>query len=186
MNKALDLYKDDERVIAICGYNFPIDMGDYEKTTYLTPYYTAWGVGLWKDKRIVKNIDSIKTLLDNKWGVFRLLFHKPFYLYKILQMLENGKILGDYFHVAYCMINGNFNLLPKTSLVRNIGQDGTGLHSTSQYSDVYTNQIIDKANVFNISNVEVEEIKAFKNISNMSFYRWLILIQKLFKYYIGL
>jgi len=186
MNKALELYMDDERVIAICGYNFPIDMGDYDKTTYLTPYYTAWGVGIWKDKRIAKDIDGIKKLLNNKRGVLHLLYHKPFYLYKILQMLENGKILGDYFHVAYCMINGNFNLLPKTSLVRNIGQDGTGLHSTSQYRDVYTNQIIDNATEFNISNVEVEEINAFRIISSISFYRWLILLKKLVKYYLGL
>ena len=186
MNKALELYKEDKRVVAICGYNFPIGMGDYDKTTFLTPYYTAWGVGIWRDKKIEKNSDSIKILLDNKRGVFHLLFHKPFYLYKILQMLENNIILGDYFHVAYCMINGKYNLLPKISLVRNIGQDGTGLHSTSQYRDVYANQIIDKANEFNMSNIEVEEIKAFNNISNISFYRWLILLQKLIKYYLGL
>lgn len=188
VNKALEIYENDNSVETICGYNFPIDMGNFKESTYLSHYYSAWGIGIWKNKREDCSIEGIKKMLRNRKGVLRVLFHKPFFLYQLFEMLETGKIVGDYYHMAYCMINDKYNLLPKISLVRNIGQDGSGLHSTSKHRDLYLNQAIDENIVFSFSSTPLKgaEIQGFRNMWSISFYRWFLLVYKTLKYYINI
>ncbi|PSU14126.1 glycosyltransferase family 2 protein, partial [Photobacterium kishitanii] len=53
MNTNLSNYEDDNRIFAICGYNYPITYSEEdgnEIDQLVLKSYSAWGVGVWKNK----------------------------------------------------------------------------------------------------------------------------------------
>ena len=80
MNACFMRFKDDERIIKICGYNFPIQMPSmYKNNFYISKHFCAWGNGAWtkKDKDIVKyqNLDFLRNICYNLFVTFNF-FHK--------------------------------------------------------------------------------------------------------------
>lgn len=51
MNNALEHFKVDERILAICGYSLKIKTPkDYDSTAYLGDRASSWGWGTWRDR----------------------------------------------------------------------------------------------------------------------------------------
>ncbi|WP_211209218.1 hypothetical protein [Succinispira mobilis] len=129
MNDALEVYKDEEKVMTIGGYLYPID-----NKSLSTPFFlkkgNCWGWATWSrawayfernPDKLVKNFDSVKIKKfnfdneENIWG----------------QVLDNidGKIYTwAVFWSAIMFLKDGLILHPNESMTKNIGLDGSGVH----------------------------------------------------------
>ncbi len=158
MNDALEFYKDEERIMHISGYIFPIDNKDLDDTFFIKPA-TCWGWATWrrawtyfrKDTDYylsVFNKEMIKDFnLDNSYDYFS-------------QILKNrrGRIntWAIYWH-ASIYLNGGLSLHSKDSFVFNIGHDNEGTHCVK--SDTYNVKLLQKYPI-NFTKFINENIKA--------------------------
>lgn len=149
INKGLEAYKDNPKVLGICGYNYPnLDMSSYDRDYYFSHEMSAWGWGSWFNERCTKA---------------QLTIQDPAYLYKLIKnisfrlFMSNGmkrcnllynigrEFLGDAYYTYYEWNCDMYCMFPKLSLVRNLGHDGSGLHcGDSKGHDPYCSQIIDE------------------------------------------
>lgn len=159
MNKMLERFKDDDRVCYVCGYNREVALPDYYRNNYyITRSYNAWGVGLWRDKRIPEKYSSteyLKSLLINKDSYRLLLERGPSYTEGLMSMLKSERLAGDMKIALYETLEYKYNICPTVSKVRNHGNDGTGAHSLkfdSTFNSFFENQPIDDAKDFELGN----------------------------------
>lgn len=130
MNEALDLYKDEENVYAISGFMYPL-LKKIQTTSFIS-FGESWGWGTWKRAWDFFEPDG-KKLLDqliekNLTRKFDFNSTSPF-----TQMLKDqisGK--NNSWAIRWCatiFLKEKFMLVPGISLVKNIGNDGSGTHS---------------------------------------------------------
>ena len=163
INKGLALFKNDKRIITICGYMSPIDFDnlDDEKTTFVKLHeYHTWGYGIWKDRDdelndnmpyrymeyVCRRRKDLRKLHKNPRNLYQLIF------WPLLFPRLNGKC--DFALSCYCILNNKYTIVPVCSLVRNIGSDGSGIN---------TPRIMDERLIQTISN---ESTFVFKNNLN--------------------
>ena len=133
MNKALDKYRNDERIASVCGFCHPINCGTSLESAFLTYEDTAWGEGFWRDKwRAANNVINQKTFLKevitSKETIKKYIDIYPRGFRLLLMMITFKVSLGDVEKTAYNFLTDHFQVQPNTSLVRNMGCDGSGLH----------------------------------------------------------
>jgi hypothetical protein len=152
MNDGLNLYSDDERVISIHGYVYPVQQALPE--AFFLRGADCWGWATWRRGWALFNPDG-QALLDE---LRRLNLTKAFDFngaYSYSQMLEgqiNGK--NDSWAIrwyASAFLADKLTLYPGRSLVHNIGNDGSGTHcgSNAIHDVELSNSLI------NLSGVEV-------------------------------
>lgn len=131
MNDALKLYENDERVMHISGYMYPLPSLQDNGTVFLR-ILSCWGWATWQRAWRHYSEDCSKFLLQlNSPGEikkFNIEGHAPFYVQ--LQQNATGEIRTwavKWFSSWYFL--GGYALFPKTTLVENIGHDGTGVNS---------------------------------------------------------
>lgn len=159
-NKALTLYWDDERVTSISGYNFPIEMGNYNKNIYAHHQYSAWGVGKW-----VKKFKPIPTnfaidILKSPNNIRKILRAEPKILFNLLSMIAQQQRWGDALTVASNIVNDYYSIFPSISLCKNHGHDGSGLHCGGKKDDtneLYRNQKFSTETEFTLDEIEIKE-----------------------------
>lgn len=140
MNAALNRYADNERVISVHGYVLPTE--DTLPETFFLRGADCWGWGTWRDKWSNFNPNG-QFLLDElkRQGLVRSFDFNG--AYKYAAMLEGQiKGLNDSWAVrwyASAYLANKLTLYPGRSLVRNIGIDGSGTHSTG--SDALRTQL---------------------------------------------
>jgi hypothetical protein len=152
MNEALDKYEDDERVICIHGYVYPVDQPLPE--AFFLPGADCWGWATWRRGWILFNPDGQALLDDLK----RRNLIKTFDFngaYSFSKMLE-GQIKGrnDSWAVrwhASAFLADKLTLHPGRSLVQNIGNDASGTHCGESDS----HDVVLSYSPINLSNVEV-------------------------------
>jgi hypothetical protein len=129
MNDGLDFYANDERVIAIHGYMFPVSAPLPE--TFFLRDPGCWGWATWKRAWDLYDADGARHLAE----IRAQSREKEFNLdgsYDYLAMLE-GRIAGRnqswaILWYATALRLGKLTLYPGRSLVQNIGFDGSGTH----------------------------------------------------------
>lgn len=131
MNAALINYKNEAKIFSIAGYNFPIDIpNDYENDVYFFPRGMSWGWATWSDRWEkadwdVKDYPEFKKNRNKKKE-----FDKGGNdLSHMLSLQMNG--LLDSWAIRWCYAIFNNKALcvyPVTSLIQNIGFDGSGTH----------------------------------------------------------
>ena len=130
MNKMLNHYKDDQRVYNVSGY-LPLDFFGISTTGLLfTKEYNAWGSGTWKHKN--PSFEDRRLLVHNILSSIRLSW-KSFTTYPaafrmMLKMVRLDAMWGDVTKTQINLFNGTFQVRPAISLVRNWGNDGSGIH----------------------------------------------------------
>jgi len=136
MNEALDIYADDSMVASIHGYWYAVDRNMPE--TFLLRGASCWGWATWSSAWNIFEADGQKLLDElEKQKLTRSIDLDGAMAYT--QMLRD-QIAGKNdswairWHVATFLAN-KLQLSPGTSLVRNIGFDGSGIHCTE--SDTY-------------------------------------------------
>ena len=136
MNDALEFYKNDERVMHITGYVYPIDNTGLYDTYFIKPA-SCWGWATWDNswKYFKKDIDYYLKVFDKKMRYdFNLSNSYPFF--KQLKQNKTGQInTWAIFWYASVYLNNGISLHPKDSFIQNIGFDEFGTHckTTSVY-----------------------------------------------------
>lgn len=167
MNDALDFYQNEERVVSIHGYTYPVK--EILPETFFLKGAGCWGWATWKRGWDLFEPDGKKLLeqLKNKGAVKEFNFGNSYHFYQMLERQVQGK--NNSWAIrwnASAFLADKITLYPGKSLIRNIGFDGTGTHSGS--SDFYlTNITKDRILVQNIPLLEHTEAKrAFENYFN--------------------
>ncbi len=147
VNKGLKLYRNKKNVFSISGYQYPISIpAHYEMDAYFWQGFSAWGVGIWKEKwekvcfeREVA-LEDIRKLLRCFPDVYRLSKIANHYLTSNLLMLRRGRVSGDGRVCLYQYRNNAYSLFPSVSRVRNMGHDGSGTGCGYMKNDLYAVQ----------------------------------------------
>lgn len=145
----LELYKNDERVLWICGTNYlknyePIDNASYVFTKHLLPC----GWASWSDK-FTKYYDGELSLLDSDNIISKLknqysnkaLFKQQLYSIertRYLLMNKKNKASWDHQMSFSIRINSQYGISPKINQIKNIGVDEYSEHGGSSFKNVMT------------------------------------------------
>lgn len=129
MNDALTKYADDERVVSIQAYLYPIAKR-FDRPFFLKDT-GSWGWATWRRGWELFEPDGMKLLKELK---ARRLTHKfdmdgTFHFTRILQEQIDGR--NDSWAIrwqAAAFLHDRLTLYPPRTLVRNIGFDGSGVH----------------------------------------------------------
>lgn len=133
INYNLERYKDDKSILAVCGYQYPVDF-HFEKPQILKlEQFSAWGYGIWKERRRIincarENTEEQRQILNNREYRKYTLAHRPNLFTELLGMSNGEPILGDSFNSSFQIAKGLKSIFPSKSLVRNCGWDGSGTH----------------------------------------------------------
>lgn len=146
MNSALDYYEDDDSIIAISGYSYPVEWKHDRNTNAIKSNYIAsvWGVGYWRDK-CIQIYDRIKNRY--MFNAFESAFKEKKtdlmsdaclmdYCSAYLSFIKTkGQVSSDSFFLrdtdvclrAYLAIDDKYVVFPTKSHTRNHGFDGSGI-----------------------------------------------------------
>lgn len=147
MNKGLELYKSNKDIFAICGYLEPVILKTIDDT-FSRQGFTSNGYGVWKNK--YQKMENSNFLIVNERLSFinfqKMIDSMGYHVVSGLIYSEKMKyFLLDYYICYYLYKKSMRCIFPKLSLVRNIGQDGSGMHSGTnhklQNQDIYEKEI---------------------------------------------
>lgn len=131
-NDGLVKFEKNKKIYAICGYNEPCLNDTTTQGVYLRKGFSSFGWATWSEKR--SKLDMLSHGLYSQ-------FISPVKYLKMCNAMGDNVFLGllasrikgtvyvDYATNYHMYVNGMFSVSPKLSIVRNIGQDGTGMHS---------------------------------------------------------
>ena len=127
MNKALETYKHDEKVMHISGSVYPIDNRKLEDTYFIKPA-SCWGWGTWERawSYYRKDVDYYLKIFDREM-IFDFNLNNSYKYFDQIKLNKKGKLdTWAIFWYASIYLNKGLSLHPKESYVQNIGHDGEG------------------------------------------------------------
>ena len=133
MNEALSKYRDNHNVMQISGYAYPIQ-NELLGHVFL-PLTSCWGWATWQRAWIENHWDREKAQKDLEDPEFVSRFDLggayPYsrLLHDVIKGKSNSWAIVWYWNVFRC---GGLSLFPSTSLVENIGWDGSGTHGEKE------------------------------------------------------
>lgn len=158
MNKAFEMFKDNERIMCVSGYNHRELQNISSDSVYCSFDASAYGLGFWRDKR--KKFDKwtydiLLTEIKRKPIIsLKLAYCYPSIINMAITMIKEKKNYGDLRYATYNMFHNTFCLCPTVSLSRNWGCDGSGLHS-GIIEGIEKNEISSEKD-FSISKLEIK------------------------------
>ena len=133
MNRALELYEDEDRVMHISAYMWP-HRGSLPDT-FFSDIPNSWGWATWSRawKYFSNDSDFLYHMFEHRWEEFNKLGGD--FLQKQLVENYNGR-LSTWYIKWYSMIllRNGLTLYPGTSLIGHIGMDGSGTNCSSSNS----------------------------------------------------
>lgn len=133
MNKYLNYYKEEDLVMHISGYNFPLEQPHELSEVFFYRGASCWGWGTWK-----RAWDHL--ILDGSSILNQILIENLEYEFNIQGSTDYIKMLKDQITGANdswavrwygsIFLRKGLCLHPRISYVNNIGNDGSGIHST--------------------------------------------------------
>ena len=178
MNEVLKLYENDEKVIGVHGYVYPVKAKLPE--TFFLKGADCWGWGTWKRGWDLFEADGTKLLEQLKARKLeqRFDFNGTYEYTRMLKDQIDGK--NDSWAVrwyASALINNRLTLYPGQSLVHNIGTDSSGIHC-GETDDYRTGVALKPVHVERLSTVEDNNaLTLFQNYFNsihIPFYKRLL------------
>lgn len=140
MNKGLKIVREDRSLIAVGGYSYLVDWpNDGQNVEKICSLFSCWGFGMWKDDLLgMKNYIENKMEKELKGGGIKKLRKKQRFLMCAtldsfeninLDMFDKGHMrLMDTTMAIHNILQNRYMIVPKKSLVRNWGNDGSGIH----------------------------------------------------------
>ena len=194
MNNALKIYKDSKDVWHINGFNYPIKFdGDFE--CFFMRSMQCWGWATWKDrwKNFIDDPLScdpyyLKAILTKKMiNEFDLNVRKSMFWSQV-EDNASGKLNNtwDIFWYSFIFRNSGLCLTPRVSMTRNIGHDGSGVHSI--FDKEYISSKINQEEITNFPDLVEEnfyclnQIRKYLNKKNRLFQRLFNKASLIFKY----
>lgn len=140
MNEALDLYENNEEVISIHAYSYPVK--DTLPETYFLKGADCWGWATWRRGWALFESNGAKLLneIEKRNLVTEFNFNDSYNFHKML--IKQVKGLNSSWAVrwyASAFLANKLTLYPGKSLVHNIGNDDSGTHSKNV--TIYDNSI---------------------------------------------
>lgn len=156
INKGLDRFEFDDSVFAINGYRHDYDIKFSDNTFYRQNVdFSAWGYGIWKNRYVelqrAKSTKYWRKKALNPMNLLRIAKNGANRLMQYLSLIHKVHQLVDNEFSVYMGINQKDVIMPRTSMVRNTGWDGSGENcqpDESGYSQSYMTQEIDKSLTF--------------------------------------
>jgi GT2 family glycosyltransferase len=141
MNDALARYAEEQNVMHISGYMYPIRMDGLPETFFLPPA-SCWGWATWQRawRHFDKNPSTLlRQFLPAQRRDFNLGHSFPFWTQ--VELNAQGRMnTWAIFWYASVFLRGGLCLHPRQSFVQNIGHDDSGVHSNrSNVFDVALN-----------------------------------------------
>lgn len=161
-NDALNRYQDEEKVMHIGAYMYPIN-GDDLPQSFFYRAATSWGWATWGRawKNFEPNIDILLKQFDKK-KKSQFSIENKMNFWKQMQEFKKGKNNSWAIRwYASIFLKGGLTLNPAQSLVNNIGHDGTGVHSG--VNDIY-NVTINPKPITEFPELIVEDKEAYQTI----------------------
>ncbi|MBQ3946085.1 MAG: glycosyltransferase [Alphaproteobacteria bacterium] len=155
MNKGFEKFKNDESVIALCGYRYYAKI-KYAENTYFRQNvdFCAWGLGRWTSRKFpLYTYHDFRKLLSFRSFVKvyrRSGIEKAIYFLNCCHSKWDGRMI-DMAQSIYLILNDLYEIMPTVALVKNIGMDDTGVnfnHTPSEIKEKFENQEISKERYF--------------------------------------
>lgn len=153
MNNSLDLYQEEEAVVSIHAYNYPVQL-DITDDTFFLKGADCWGWATWKrgwdlfESNGLHLLNQLKELGLEKDFNFNDTY--PFTQMLKMQIAKKNDSWAIRWY-ASAFLKNKLTLYPTKTLVYNIGLDNSGTHSGK---DIY----------FNASNIDWEPLKELKKL----------------------
>ena len=178
MNNALKIYKSEKKVWHINGFNYPVKFdGNFE--CFFMRSMQCWGWATWKDRWERFTEDPLSSDPYNLMAIFNKNMIKEFDLglrksvfWSQVDDNARGKLNNtwDIFWYSFIFLKKGLCLTPKVSMTRNIGHDGSGVHSIVDkdylYSDLNDLDIKDYPSLIKENIYCVNKIKDYLNKKN--------------------
>ncbi|MEM6723687.1 MAG: sugar transferase [Bacteroidota bacterium] len=138
---ALRLYRDDEKVMHISAYNWPVKAE--LPTTFLFRGLSCWGWATWRDAWLFYTPD-VEVLMDviQKRGLvdaFNLDGAQSYFDHLLSNQSGELNTWAIRWQASIFIANG-LTLMPGKSMVQNIGLDNTGVHSQARHQKRFSHQ----------------------------------------------
>lgn len=133
-NKALDLYKDNEQVMQISGYGYPVQNLNALPETFFFRVANSWGWATWDRAWQHFNPDIDELVSDfSEEQIHQFSIEGKENFWKQVQELRSGKInsWAIRWYASVFKKNG-LVLYPRNSMTQNIGNDGSGTHTAAE------------------------------------------------------
>ncbi|WP_160068050.1 glycosyltransferase [Sphingobacterium bovisgrunnientis] len=130
-NDALDAYEQEEKVMEISGYMYPVKDADKLAETFFFRVANSWGWATWKRAWDKYNTDIDQLIADfDKDKIKRFSIDHTENFWKQVQEYKAGKI-NSWAIRWYLTLFNNYGLAlyPRQSMIQNMGTDGSGTHS---------------------------------------------------------
>ncbi len=147
MNEALKVYKNDQNIFSITGYNHPPRLmeipTEYQEDVYFCPRAHSWGWATWVDRwnKTDWEVTDFQALLQDKKKQKKYNYSGDdkfdMLSYQMEGFIDSWAIRWDYCHFQ----NQAVCVYPIHSLVNNIGHDGSGVHSSKDYFGTLVNDL---------------------------------------------
>lgn len=149
INDGLTLYKGDESVFAICGYLDKSVSVNSSSDAVLLPGFNAWGYGIWRERfyEVPEFADLATEFLWNPKLFLQMNLNRPDLL-QGARAVSKGLIAGDFAFLLHIIKTKKRCLFPSFSLVRNLGNDGTGENCTVDLA--YESQPYNKEKIIHV------------------------------------
>lgn len=140
MNRLLEAYKNDLDVSSISGYMYPVQLPQSCDDFFLLKRASSWGWATWRDRweKVDWDVKDYDQFIESR-DLQRNFNEGGEDLTPMLIKWKKG--LNDSWAVRWCYHHfktSTYGIFPKTSIVSNIGHDGSGTHSknSNRYNQV--------------------------------------------------
>lgn len=139
MNKALDFYRDDERIGSVAGYTpvFPFPE-DYTEDVFLTYRSCSWGWATWKDRwdTVDWDMDYMKEFYRHPKLVRKINSCGADRFIRLYRQTKGNSSSWSVRFGAQLVLNEQYTVYPRNSYVSNIGCDASGVHSSAEDAEI--------------------------------------------------
>jgi len=135
-NQALDRYANTDNVMHIGAYMYPLT-GNFLPETFFFRAATSWGWATWARawKHFEPDVDKLIAQFNQK-KILQFSIDGNMNFWKQIQEFKSGKNNSWAIRwYASIFLRGGLTLNPAKSLIQNIGNDGSGIHSNKE--DIY-------------------------------------------------
>lgn len=166
MNKALSIYKDDEKVMHISSF-VPLRNGNEKlPDTFFLEYMNCWGWATWKRAWVHYNIDSkmLYEQLSKRKRIKKFNLNNSVDMHDFLNKNVQQKLktwATNWY--ASIFLNNGLCLYPKQSLSAQIGLDGSGVHCGSDTLNLHYVNLAE--------NIKIERIKIIEDEYAFNYFR---------------
>ncbi len=161
MNEALEIYKNEERVGAICSNMYLVRKSLPE--TFFLNFFDSWGWGTWKDKWELFNSNALELLKEIKDKKLEkdFDFNNSYFFTQLLELQSLGIVNSWAIRwQASLFLSNKLCLFPQKSLVKNIGFEKEGSNTKTSLGGIVFTSNFDKGNNF----IKVEKINVEENL----------------------